>query len=46
MVFFNPDGTDIKSKDESNINSVYNFKYLGEWMNSPEKGFKIRKAHT
>ena len=45
-MFLNPDGADINSKDGTNITSVDNFTYLGGRMNSPEKGFKIRKAQT
>ena len=46
IALFNPDVVDIKSKDGSNIKSVDNLKYLGGWMNIPEKDFKIRKAQA
>lgn len=42
MMLSNQDVQNVKSKDGNKI--VDNFKYLGEWINSPEKDFEIRKA--
>ena len=42
MMLSNQDVQNVKSKDGNKI--VDNFKYLGGWINSPEKDFEIRKA--
>ena len=40
----NNKGGAIKTSDSTELEEVNNFKYLGAWMESTEKGIKIRKA--
>ena len=34
----------IKTEDETNLEEVHDFKYLGAWMSSTEQDIKVRKA--
>ena len=36
----------LMSRDRNKIKVVDNFKYLGGWMNSSKKDFKVRKAQA
>ena len=44
VMAFNTEDTPLKTVESQNLQVIEDFKYLGSWINSPEKDIRVRKG--